>query len=47
MISDVDKLVDTPVNYFTKYLKNAVSLPKAKIRVSINSSYNQQLSGSG
>jgi len=21
VISDVDKLVDTPVNYFTKYLK--------------------------
>jgi hypothetical protein len=41
VISDVDKLVDTPVNYFAKYLKNVVSQPKAKIRVIINSSYNQ------
>ena len=26
VISDVDKLVDIPVNYFTKYLKNPVDL---------------------
>ena len=35
VISDLDRLVDTPVNYFAKYLKNPVDLSLLNLTSSV------------